>query len=174
MGIFFNRPKVNNFDLIATNVGIIYEIIDESAFGHTISEDQKLFATAVMDLETYIMNGEFNYDDIQRAVLSSKIGTLTSAYSFARKTHGFMDYDEFSNLLSLVMQIELMVFECDTHIDPYLIMDELIKQKEHLRELVGKTQRAPRNFEVFNTVKMFAMKYLNDDGFKKKVLHFSL
>lgn len=158
----------DNFRFVAQNIATIYYVVDHSAFGHTLNNSQKLYATALIDTFAYIQNGRISMEDVARGVSIAKAGA-TALFPY-RQLHGMLYCHEHSDLIHLAMQLEAMIFNADTNAHPNQIIDMVVSKKEDIANMVTKTMdqgcRSPLYKNVFNNISG----HLQDPDFQYIVL----
>lgn len=127
-----------NFALIAKNVAILYMAFDSHPTSKNWDEDKKLFAAALLDLDSYIHKGAISLSDVARAVLFSKSGSIALPPMYIR-SHGLLDYYKHYSVVNLAMQVEAIIIDADFGYDPYEIMDMVVSEKSTIKNTVINT-----------------------------------
>lgn len=93
IALFIRNKKGGNFKLIARNVAGIYEAVDSCPSSSTLTEKQKFFLTALLDMMAYVKNGQISLESIEN------IADLVVSDSISSDIQG-----QISLLASLVMR----------------------------------------------------------------------
>lgn len=175
MGIlnFFSSYKSmikagGNFRFVAQNIATIYYVVDHSAFGRTLNDTQKLYATALIDAYAYIINGTISMEDVARGVSLAQAG-ITSLFPYHRQ-HGILYCHDHSDLIHLTMQLEAMIFNVDTNVHPDQIIEMVVSQKENIADIVDKTILQGSRSPLYNNVLKNVTVHLEDPDFQYIVL----
>lgn len=126
------------FALIAKNVAILYMAFDSHPTSKNWDEDKKLFAAALLDLDSYIHKGAISLSDVARAVLFSKSGSIALPPMYTRN-HGLLDHYKHYSVVNLAMQVETIIIDADFGYNPYEIMDMVISEKNTIKNTVIST-----------------------------------
>ena len=164
------EAATDNFTLIAQNVATIFYIVHHSDFGEKITEKQKLYATALIDLYAYISNGTISVEETARSVRYATTGFLV--LSPCRKDHGFLDYDSTSHVVNLAMQLEAMIFDSDTNLSRQEIVDAVVEKKPAIKNMVNQTLMQGETSPIYDDLIPYAMKSLQSKDFQSIVLSY--
>lgn len=154
----------DNFRYIAQNVATIYYVIDNSKFGATITDRQKLYATALIDTYAYISNGTISLEDIARGVSASQAGMII-LFPYSRQ-HGIFDIRDNCDLLNLTMQLEAMIFNADSNVHPNQIIDTIVSKKDSISDMINKTISQGTKCPLYKTVLKNTNAHLQDQDFQ--------
>lgn len=136
-GIKAMRNAGDNFRFIAQNIATIYYIIDNSKFGITLNDEQKLYATALIDTYVDISKGKISIEDVAEGVSYGLHGIVfVPPYS---KQNDIFDIRDNRQLLYVSMQIEAMIFSIDTNVHAYQIIDQIFAHKEDIYNMIYET-----------------------------------
>lgn len=161
----------DNFRFVAQNVAAIYCIVERSLFGMTLNKVQKLYATALIDMYSYLSRGVLQPLDIAEAVDFAAVGVI-SLFPHTR-LHGMNEiirHEENMELISLAMQLEAMIFNIDTNIPQDQIVDMVIYEKSTIslavNQVVSQGSRGSYYKELYN----YVQQHLSDPSFQNIVL----
>lgn len=163
-----SKPASDNFTLIAQNVATIFYIVFHSDFGEKITEKQKLYATALIDLYAYISNGTISVDEAARSVRYATTGYLV-LFPY-RNDHGFLDYDATSHVVNLAMQLEAMIFNSDTNLSRQEIVNAVVEKKAAIKNMVNQTLMQGEASPLYNDILPYVMQSLESEDFQSIVI----
>ena len=175
MGIFtFIRAAKNmiinggNYSFIAKNIAMIYYVIENSDFGKILSEEQKLFATALCDTYEYLQSGEMSVEDIMETVF---LGT-----ELANPTYGFYGIFEVvdnRNLINVTMALEALIFSKHSDLEYQAIVNNVIKNKEKISETINKALVLKEKCDLYNVIYDNVNIWINDKDFQKIIFMYN-
>ncbi len=159
-----------NYGYIAKNIATIYYIIEHSQNSSLFTEEQKLYATALIDCYGYLENGIFSIYDLTRAVQYSQAGIICVDL-YHQMNSPFTDFSDNRDLVNLTMQLEALIFR-GMGADAHTCVDSVISKKAKIEKMIRKTLSDAPNGEMFHKVFPFVTKSLADDAFKEMVLSY--
>lgn len=159
MGLFRKDSQIEkmlkaggNFAWIAQNMAAIYYAVPLTPFGKTLSEEQRLFATGLIDATAYLQEGSLCLQDIQDALLWGMTGNVgLELYTVSHRD--MFDFEENKNLVGLTMQLEARFFELsDAGIGYREIVDAVITAKQVISDTIEKTLAEGAQCHIFPEV----------------------
>ncbi len=159
MGLFANLSQLRkaakaggNFGFVAQNIAAIYYAIPLTPFGKTLSEDQRLFATGLIDASIYINNGSITSEDIEDCVLMGKTGNV--CIGLYRVQHREMfDLEDNATLVGFAMQLEAFIFCADMpKMDYRDIVNAVVQKKGIIASTISKTLQEGTKSSIFPAV----------------------
>ena len=159
-----------NFSYIAQNIATIYSVVNDSTFGKRLSDEQKYFATALIDTALYISNGTLSIDELADAVSYSQTKRIVLP-PFERYLNIF-DFRENYELLCLTMQIESMIFHVDTNVSANQIINLVIQNEEEISLVINKTLSDGFNGKLYKKMYPSICSHLDDVDFQHIVLSY--
>lgn len=158
----------DNFRFVAQNVAAIYCIVERSLFGMTLNKVQKLYATALIDMYTYLSRGVYQPLDVAMAVDFAS-GGIVSLFPYNR-VHGLLDRDENADLINLAMQLEAMIFSIDTNISDNEIIDLVISEKGTISTAVNQIVSQGSKGSYYQQLYNYVQKHTTEPSFQNIVL----
>lgn len=149
-GIKSMRAAGDNFRFIAQNIATIYYIIDNSQFGSTLNDSQKLFATALIDTYVDISKGNISIEDIVDSVYYGIAG-IVYIFPYSRQNSVF-DIREHKDLINVTMQLEALIFNIDTNVNPSQIIDEIFLNKDGIDDIINTTIDQGKNSPLYKNM----------------------
>ena len=161
-----------NFGYIAKNIATIYYIIENSCFGKELTEEQKLYATALCDTYNYLLNNTITIDEIQRAVFFAKAGIVGIGPYI--KPLGLLNsgLGENEDVIYLAMQIETLIFSVATKNDYHDVVDMVLSSKDKIANMVNKTIEKGKNGSLYSSLNKNVNMHLCDSAFRNIVLSY--
>lgn len=170
MGLFKNFE----YTVVAKNVAAIYFIIENSDFGQTLTSDQKLFATALLDTSSYLANGQVAFDEVKQCHTYAGIGYVCVGGMY-RISHGSMLCRPEETVVNLAMQISALLFTSSKRGYQYLKpnwrkeLKSIVKNKSLFSSIVLSTLKEGYDNKTVEELYPFVMKMLSEDAFKATI-----
>ena len=135
MGLFSRAQRQSsaaggNFNYIAQTFATQYTILTNCDYGWDLSEDERLFALALVNTASSIRSGAINGEDIYSAVEDSTVGLL-HLNDVSRRWGGYAE-SEYQRLFHLLLQIEALTFRGHTEVDDETILSEILDRKSEI------------------------------------------
>lgn len=161
------------FTLIAENVALYYRALCNSSFGQSLSEDEKLFAVAVMDCWPYIWQDKLPIEIIQHSIPMIKIGMIgTTPYWVPHSDDIWNLKGENSVLISLIMQIEVMIFCAEMLANYREIVSMVIEMEPLISEMASCVLHEGDNYELYTFIISYVESFIQNPEFQTIMRNF--
>lgn len=165
-----------NFGLIAQYVTAIYCALKETAFGKGLERPRLLYATALIDAQVYLESGDIDASEIRLGAMSSCIYEFGVGF-YNKKVYGFFGDFNLSesekSLVTLVMQLEAMIFCAENTTFGYRqIVDVVYSKKSLIEKIVIDGLKSPRSLPVYQDAKHKVQSNLLNKDFVRDVNSF--
>lgn len=146
-----------NFAFIAQNVAAIYHATYIPNFGKSLSEPQRLLTTALLDTQTYLAEGTISVTELLSAV--RRVCQEPASASPGQRS--------VKRLVDLTTQLELMIFQVDTKLDPRDIRTQVTRHLPQISEMIRRTLSDVENCPIYPNVVSNTCIILSDRGFQE-------
>ena len=160
-----------NFGFIAQNIATIYYALSVTTFGKSLKEDQKLYATGLIDAAAYIQDGSIDISEIDDCVSMSALGYV----GFLGTTFPIMTKQDEKNfrLIAFSMQLEAYIFTSHEIIDYRSVVSAVLKNEKHVVKMINKTLLQGSTCNIFPNVLNNVLTHINSKEFQNIVLSYN-
>ena len=142
MGLFSRSHRQSdaaggNFNYIAQTLATQYTILTNSDYGWMLSEDERLYAVALINAAPSIRSGAIDGEEVYSAVEDSSVGLLH--LETASRRWGGIAESELQRLFNLLLQLEALTFRGHSDVDDEAILDMILEQKADILATMKKT-----------------------------------
>lgn len=159
-----------NFGFIAQNIASIYYAISITPFGKGLTEEQKLYATGLIDAMVYIQEGSIDKSDIANCIDRSKLGIVGFTPTvFPIKTQ---ENEKNFRLISFSMQLEAYILTTHSTTDYKNIVYAVLNNEQRISNMINKTILQGTKCNIFPMVYVNVLNLIKSEDFRNTILSY--
>lgn len=146
-----------NFTFIAQNIAAIYHATYLPTFGKSLTELQRLLATALLDMQVYLADGTISVTELLSVVRRVYLEPASVS----------PDQQSVKHLTDLTAQLELIIFQEATNLDPLDIYTQITQHLPQISEMIRRTLSDIESCPIYPNIASNTCIILSDCGFQE-------
>ncbi len=160
--------------IFTEDLASIFYVLKESEFGKILSDEQLLFACAILHLSKFLKKGLITFSEIKNAIILGQ-KNVCKLGNFEQLHRNFQDEDSIAtDLIGFSMQLECLKYYIETKIPTNEIVNSIVAKKEKIIIQILKTLQRGENNNLEQTIIDNVNTMLNDTYFKNLVINYNM